>query len=218
MSTFLSVLLILIIVAIGSLILKIISISLPTTGEKIPKYSTEKKALVIIDVQEDFTGTTATTPFPYRNSIELINNINTLITKAEKENIPVIYIKHELEATSFNKTLFKGKVLKGNIGTRFDSRLKIINNNIFTKNIGDSFSNPKLDKFLRLNEISKLYVCGLDASGCVRLSSLGARNRHYKVIAIKDAIVTLKEDKIDEIFNKYVSKGIDVIDMNNLIF
>ncbi len=56
----------------------------PTQGKKIEAYANPKKALLIIDVQEDYTGTLAKPPFPYKDSGRLIATVNTLIDKAHK--------------------------------------------------------------------------------------------------------------------------------------
>lgn len=48
-----------------------------------------RKVLFVIDVQEDSTGKTAKAPFPYRNSIELIEKINFIINRSKEENIDV---------------------------------------------------------------------------------------------------------------------------------
>ena len=45
----------------------------------------QKKALVIIDIQNDIT----------KNYREIIDNINRAIDWAVKENIHVVYIRHE---------------------------------------------------------------------------------------------------------------------------
>jgi hypothetical protein len=48
------------------------------------------KALLVIDIQEDATGKTASKP--YKNSKELIDNANLVISASEKAGIAVIYI------------------------------------------------------------------------------------------------------------------------------
>jgi hypothetical protein len=61
----------------------------PTKGLAIQKYSSPRKAFCIIDLHEDVIGSTATSPFPYNNSIELVTTINDLITLPSH-----IYIVH----------------------------------------------------------------------------------------------------------------------------
>jgi nicotinamidase/pyrazinamidase len=41
-----------------------------------PAASSEKKALVVIDVQEDYTGLSTKPPFPYENAAAFIATLN----------------------------------------------------------------------------------------------------------------------------------------------
>ncbi|MBC2582266.1 hypothetical protein [Clostridium sp. DJ247] len=60
------------------------------------QYDNSKKALIVIDIQEDATGKTARKPLPYKNSNELINNVNSIIESSAEKEFTVVYIKHEI--------------------------------------------------------------------------------------------------------------------------
>lgn len=83
-------------IILGRVHVKLINSERERDMEKM-KYLNLKKALLVIDVQEDYTGTTAKSPFPYKNSEKLINNINKLIDEAKRRNMLVVYIKQEFE-------------------------------------------------------------------------------------------------------------------------
>lgn len=168
--------------------------------------SNSKKALLVIDIQEDATGETAKKP--YKNSKELIRNVNSVIEYSEKKGITVIYIKHEINSNFLNKIIMGNKFIKGTRGSDIDSRIKIINNYIYTKHKGNALSNPELDSFLKQNKIEDVYVVGLDASGCVYRTSRGAINKGYKAVVLKDAIVTTKMSRMPKLLEKYRNKGI----------
>lgn len=200
-----------VIVCIGLLIGILILLAGPTRGEKIEKYSDSRKALLVIDVQEDFTGKTAKPPFPYKNSGELIASVNGAIKNATDKGFIIVYIQQEFAGFTGKITsrLFgKGTAVKGNPGTEIDQRISIINDNIFPKPKGDAFSNPELGKFLVENRVDELFLTGLDAEFCVYHTACGALNRGYGVNAVRDCIALRAEKKWDALMKKYERKGI----------
>ena len=77
----------------------------------------QKKALVIIDIQNDIT----------KNYRDIIGNINQAIDWAVSNNIHVVYIRHE--NLSAGTRTFKPNTR----GAELVSDMKIVSNNIFTK-------------------------------------------------------------------------------------
>ncbi len=170
------------------------------------KSSKGDKALLVIDIQEDATG--KTTNRPYKNSKELIDNVNLVINSSQTKGINVIYIKHEINGNFFNKIVMGNRFIKGTPGSEIDSRIRIINNHIFSKNKGNALSNPEVVNFLKKNNINKIFIVGLDASACIYKTSLGAIEMGYEVLVLKDAIATSDMAKIPQILDKYKKKGI----------
>ena len=164
------------------------------------------KALLVIDIQEDATGKAAKQP--YKNSQELINNVNLVIESSEKKGIIVIYIKHEINSNFLNKIVMKNRFIKGTHGSEIDSRINIVNNNIYSKDKGNAFSNSKLDSFLKQNHINEVFIVGLDATACVYRTSIGAIDKGYKAIVLEDALVTSNMGRMSKILEKYKNKGI----------
>jgi len=167
------------------------------------------KALLVIDIQEDNTGKTARKPLPYKNSAELINNVNVVINDCKEKNFVVIYIKHEIENNLFNRIL-AGRLIKNTNGSEIDSKINIISNYIYSKNKGDAFSNLKLGDVFKQRDIDEVFIVGLDASACVLKTSIGAKTRGYKVVVIKDAITTMNMSKMPKLLNKYLEQGIEL--------
>lgn len=178
------------------------------------KYLNPKKALLVIDVQEDYTGTTAKAPFPYRDSEKFITTVNNIIEKASKKNIITIYIRQEFDGI-FGRTLSRiighGTAIKGKPGSEFDKRINITSNHCFSKSMPDAFSNPKLEAFFTEQQINELYLIGLDAAGCVYFTAKGALKLGYNVSIIKDGILLLAENKWDNLLKKFKRDGINLI-------
>lgn len=183
----------------------------PTRGDGIKKYSNPQKALFVIDVQEDYTGVTAKSPFPYKNSEKLIASVNRVIEKASERDWVIVYIRQEFEGflgVMVSRIFGKGTAVKGSPGTDIDRRISIVNGNIFPKPKGDAFSNPELGRFLIGHKVDEVFLTGLDAEFCVYQTARGALNREYKVNIIKDAIALRAGKKWDALMRKYERNGV----------
>ncbi len=178
----------------------------PTKGKRIAEYKDPQKALLVIDIQEDFTGATAKPPFPYKDSEKLIESANRLIAMASAKRMPIIYIRQEFDGfvgTMISKIFSKGTAMKGNAGTEIDRRISIVSDHIFPKPKGDAFSNPGFERFLTDCRINELYLSGLDAEFCVFHTARGALNRGYKVNILTDCIALRRIQKWDDLMMKY---------------
>jgi len=192
-----------------------------TQGARIAEYQNPQKALLVIDVQEDTTGTTAPPLSPYKGKAEYIARLNKAIEAANSKNILIVYVKQEFDGL-WGKTLswavFCGSNIKGNPGTKVDKRIAMLSNYKFSKPQGDSFANPMLNEFLIGQRVNELYLAGLDPEFCIYATARGALNRGYKVNVITDAILSWRDatciwpKNINErIFKKYRQNGIKVI-------
>ena len=196
------------------LLVQIINLSRPTKGQTITQYNNPKQAVLVIDIQEDFTGTTARPPFPYRDSDKLISTVNKITESASHKNVLIVYIKQELSGFSgrlLSNLVGGGVAIKGNPGTEVDKRVAIFSDTIFPKPRSDAFSNPKLEEYLIENQVNELILVGLDADGCIHATARGALNRGYKVNIIKDAIVLMNEEKWEELLEEYRQEGIQLM-------
>jgi nicotinamidase-related amidase len=161
----------------------------------------KKKALVIIDIQNDIT----------KNYKDIIGNINKAVDWAAKNNIHVIYIKHEnLSAGS--------KVLKPNtFGSELAIDLKIVSKNVFTKNKSNVLTSEEFTDFIRKNDIGEFYITGADATICVKSSCYNLRKADYDVNVLSDCITSWSKKKIPEMIEYYESKGSKIICLNDLL-
>lgn len=178
------------------------------------KSNNYKKALLVIDIQEDYTGTTAKPPFPYKDSGRLITTVNKLIEEASRKDILILYIRQEFDGfwgKAVSKLVGHGTAIKGKPGTEFDKRINIVSRHSFTKPMPDAFTNPELEVFLKEHEVKELYLVGLDAAGCVYFTAKGALKRGYGVSIIKDGIVLLAEEKWKSLLEKFEQEGIKLI-------
>ena len=107
----------------------------------------QKKALVVIDIQNDIT----------KNYKQVIGNINKAIEWAVKTNIHVVYIRHE--NLSDGTRTFK----RGTRGAELVPDLNIVSDHIFTKFKGNALTSEAFSNFITTNEIKDFYIAGADA-------------------------------------------------------
>ena len=160
----------------------------------------QKKVLVIIDIQNDIT----------KNYREIIDNINRAIDWAVKENIHVVYIRHE--NLSEGTRTFK----PGTRGFELVPELNIVSDNIFTKSKGNALTSETFAAFIRENEIKEFYLTGADATACVKATSYNMRKEGYPVHILSDCITSYDKRKIDEMLRYYESKGCDILTLSEL--
>ena len=158
-----------------------------TKGDKIVPNNISKSALLVLDIQNDTIGIKE-----YSNSNHLLENINSAIKYANKNNIDILYTKQEF-SNPLDKLLSGGLYGKGNSGAELSQQLQILSSNIFEKERTDSFSNKKLENYLLENEITTIYIVGADACACVYKTALAGINRGYNVIILEDCIFSVND-------------------------
>ena len=201
-----------------SLIITLSSCSFATKGDFIGKYKNPKKALLVMDIQNDFTSPNAKMPVDSIQATDMIKNINSILEQSEHHNYLVVYIRNEFGKGNFIANIFRNyAAIKGSPGAEFDKRLKVINNNYFSKDEPDAFSSEKLNEFLTANQVDELYICGVFADQCVYWTSRGALNRKYKVNIIEDCVATDDDKAKLKAIEKYKENGINVISSTELI-
>ena len=157
-------------------------------------------ALVIIDIQNDIT----------KNFKEIIAEINTAIDWAVKNEIHVVYIRHE--NLSAGTRTFK----PGTYGAELVPDLKIVSENIFTKSKGNALSSAEFASFIASNEISDFYITGADAVACVKSTCFNLCKANYDVTVLSDCITSYDKRKIPEMLKYYESKGCKVTALRDL--
>lgn len=208
-------LLLMLVVLGGNLVIFEKQSSKVSQGLPIRKYNSEKSALLVIDLQEYTTGKLSADTCYTEGSDNYIGLINRIIDTARVKDIPVVYVKSEISDILIN--LINNSLKPGSPGVSFDKRMKVISDLIVSKQREDAFSNPRLDSILISNQVSKLYVTGLDAAHCVKSTMLAAKNRGYKIIVINDAIVAKSDLLKAKMLIEYTEKGIDIVNSEDFL-
>jgi nicotinamidase/pyrazinamidase len=188
--------------------------SIVTKGQPIENHIDNQSALLVIDIQEATTGDLSMYPFFEKNSEELINQINLITERFDKQNIPVIYVRSELTNPLIN--LINNSYAKGSPGAKFDKRMKIVSDLEVRKKGEDSFRNTNLDSILTGKRVNELFIVGLDAADCVNATVKAAQNRNYKVNLIEEAIISKSAEMKDSMMVDFIKRGVNILHINTL--
>ncbi|MDR0459279.1 MAG: cysteine hydrolase, partial [Coriobacteriales bacterium] len=170
------------------------------TPEKTTTKTAATTALVIIDIQNDIT----------KNYKEIISNINAAINWAAKNDIHVIYIRHE--NLSAGTRTFKPQTR----GAELAPDLRVVSENVFTKYKGNALTCEDFANYIKDNEINDFYIAGADAIACVKSTCFNLRKADYAVSVLADCITSYDKRKIDGMLKYYESKGCRIITLNDL--
>lgn len=152
------------------------------------------RALVIIDIQNDIT----------KNYRDIIDNINKSVEWAQGKGMFIVYIKHN-NITAGTRT-FK----PGTRGEQLVPELSVVSDNIFVKTKANALTSVDFSQFIADNEIDEFYVCGADATACVKSTSYNMVKAGYKVHVLSDCVTSYDLKKMDEMLAYYEKKGCEV--------
>ena len=148
-------------------------------------------ALVVIDIQNDIT----------KNYKEITENINRAIKRAEESGYHVVYIKHN--NLSAGTRTFKPDT----VGAELVPEMNIVSDNIFTKSKASALTCGEFVSFISENCIERFFVCGADATACVKSTCFNMRKDGYAVTVLSDCVTSYDKRKIPEMLDYYRSKG-----------
>ncbi|MBI3131481.1 MAG: cysteine hydrolase [Acidobacteria bacterium] len=200
---------------VGSVLLLVIAVFAmvfqsmrPTKGPRIATYPTPRTAVLVIDIQEDYTGPQAKKR--YRDGDRIIAASNTLLAQAKAKGALVIFIENVID-NSIVSAFTGGINAPGSPGTEMDRRLiKVPGARTFTKGRSDAFSNPELDRYLRENQVERLLITGLDGAYCVDSTTRGALNRGYHVTLFPEGIATESGQTLEKLAQGWQKAGAKV--------
>ena len=154
----------------------------------------QKKALVVIDLQNDIT----------KNYRDIIGNVNRAIDWAVRNELWVVYIQHN--NLSAGTRIFK----QGTHGAELVPEMKVVSDHIFTKSKSNALTSETFAAFIREHGITEFYVAGADAAACIKSTCFNMTKAGYSVHVISDCVTSYDLKKVDEMLKYYESKGCEV--------
>ena len=153
-----------------------------------------KKALVVIDIQNDITK-------HYR---DIIDKLNAAIDWAVEQKMDVVYIKHN--NLSPGTRTFK----PDSKGAELVPELKIVSNKVFVKMKANALTSEGFSAYIRENGINEFFITGADATACVKSTCFNMTKAGYTVHVISDCVTSYDLKKLPEMLTYYAAKGCEV--------
>ena len=130
-------------------------------------------ALVVVDMQNRVVADV------YRRD-EVIANINALVAKARKSDVPVVWVQHSDE-----------ELTDGSQGWQFVRELSPDPAEpLVHKGFADAFEDTDLEDVLAAQQVGRLVLAGAQTDECIRSTLHGAMVRGYDVTLVGDAHTT----------------------------
>ena len=152
------------------------------------------KALVVIDIQNDIT----------KHYKDIIDKVNNAISFAQSQGMYVVYIKH-------NNITVGTRTFKPNTkGAELVPELSVVSEHIFVKTKASALTCKAFTEFIDKNKIDEFYLCGADATACVKSTAYNMVKAGYRVHVISDCITSYDLKKVDNMLKYYEDKGCEV--------
>ena len=167
----------------------------------------DKKAMLVIDMQNDYLWDKRKSMFSYDTAI-LTENVNKAINSYKEEGYDIIYIKHILSKLMWGV----GFSIKGTEGAKLYDGLNIVSDLIFEKNRSDTYTAKAFREHMKTQGYKEVVLCGLDECGCVGATAKGAAKTGVKVRMLEDCIGRrFPEKKIRKMREQLKAIGVEYI-------
>jgi nicotinamidase-related amidase len=172
----------------------------------------EGKLLLVVDIQEYYTKN----KLPEATAQNLIDSVNTIISYTNPDNVIYIRSIHKVLNLSFSSPFLY--VSHDTAAMRFDKRMSLVNDHIYTKEESNIFAVKALIDYVEQNNTKEIIIIGLMAEQCVYKSLLAGEELGYAMYAIPGAIAGKSIRSKDKVMKKLAEKGVEILAMNTLDF
>ena len=156
-----------------------------------------RHAILVIDMQNDFVKGN----LKCERASKIIHNIQTLLTEARKNDIPVFYcVDEHLPMDNYELDLWGPHAMKGTEGQKIIDELNHTDRDyVIPKRTYSAFDGTGLDRALnglyRGKGADTIIITGLHTNICDRHSSYDAFTRGFKIIVAKDGVEAFTEEE-----------------------
>ena len=167
----------------------------------------DRKALLVIDMQRDYLWDKRKTMFSY-NTNELVGNVNNAIHSYKEKGYDIIYIKHILPKILWGV----GFSIEGTEGVELYDGLDMVSDHVFIKNRSNTYTSKPFREFMKEQTYSEVSICGLDECGCVGATAKGAVKTGVKVLMLENCIGRrFPDDKVQKMRRQLRALGVEYI-------
>ncbi|NUT36749.1 MAG: isochorismatase family protein [Hamadaea sp.] len=130
-------------------------------------------ALLVIDVQEGVMVAA-------HDRDCVVANIRTLVDKARREDVPVVWVQHSSDDLPFGSEKWQ----------YIPELVRAGEEPVVHKKYGDSFEDTDLEAVLAQRGVGHLFITGAQTDACIRSTLHGGFTRGYDVTLVDDAHTT----------------------------
>lgn len=185
------------------------------------------KALIVVDIQNDFCSGGA---LEVKDAEQIVELVNRLIKRFESDGMPVVFTRdwHPVNHISFieNGGIWPVHCVAGSVGAEFHPDLYFPSVSILVSKANTAedeaysgFQGTGLFSNLRDLGIEELIVVGLATDYCVKNTVLDALKLGFSVDVVKEAVKAVNIDSNDEIIslNEMKKHGARVIEIDDVV-
>ena len=170
----------------------------------------DKKVLVVIDMQNDYLWDSRKKMFSY-NTAELVGAVNNLIHEYSEQGNDIIYIGQVFPNIVTNRLVI-GFSIKGTAGAEIYHEVEVVSDYYFEKNLPDSFTARRFREFMAERQYTEITVCGLDLCGCVGATAKGAVKTGAKVKLSESATgCRFEKEKAEKMKSTLTAMGVEIV-------
>ncbi len=170
----------------------------------------DKKALLVIDMQNDYLWEARKAKFSYPTD-EFVGAVNGAVSCYQSRGYDVIYLLQVFPNLITNRW-FIGFSIQGTAGAELFGGLEVVSELIFEKNLPDAYTAKAFREHMSRQAYSEIVLCGLDECGCVGATARGATKTGAKVFMLENCIGRrFSEDKVRKTRESLKALGVSYI-------
>ena len=174
--------------------------------------NTTRRALLLIDFQEDFLAPGGRMPVDQGQVRPAIDAARRAVDEARHEGDLMVKIGNEFRHSDVIGNFFRHHAaIKGSPGAAWDGRIDPSEATYVSKWRSDAFCNPELMALLDEAHVGQVRLTGLYAKACVSATAKAARRRGLSVQVISDATACSSDKSRQAALDKLRTIGIEVL-------
>lgn len=149
------------------------------------------QAILVIDMIIDFT----IGKFGSEEALNIIPKIKTLLSRARKQKIPIIYLKDAHEKNDIELKIWGEHAMKGTKGSEIVEQLSPEEGDIVVeKRFYSGFVGTNLEDILKNLKVRELILVGVSTDICVQNNAAEAFYRGYEIIVPRDCTASITKE------------------------
>jgi len=155
------------------------------------------KALIVIDMQEEYVGQKRNQKrYPY-DSEQLIKNINSRIAAYEQRTDAVIYIKNKGKSDRVSDLV---------------AEMLLVSDLVYEKSKASCFSDQSLLIYLMDKAINEIELVGVDGNSCIGFSALDGIKHSFSILVSLSCIGIANAERFTATREKLLKTNVTIID------